>query len=402
MNKKYTDKEKEEYLKYLKELIFKVNYKNQLNSKRNAKLREFIENSVPELSNSFFTIQTKIFWLLNDIHDFPKCQNKHCNHVFNDVNVNPKYGYKKYCSYKCANSCKEKQELTDRNIIKKYGSLENFQKIKGKKYSAIYNRKTKEEKEAIKEKRRQTNRKHFGVDCNFSDPSNKEKSKKTCILKYGVENPSQSKMIQDKIETTKLERHGDRFYTNREQAKKTCLKKFGVEYAIQAKEVREKGKQTNLRKFGVENGGASDLAHKKMAKKYFYDNTIFTSSAELAYYIWLKDNNIKFEYQPKYLEYYDEWHVKHRYYPDFKVEEQLIELKGDHLIDENGKLLFPFKKNLSKKEIDRSQRLFNAKQKCMEDNNVTIIKYSDCKVYYDYIDNKYGKKYLETFRKNNK
>ena len=43
--------------------------------------------------------------------------------------------------------------------------------------------------------------------------------------------------------------------------------------------------------------------------------------------------------------------------------------------------------------------VFKAKQKCMVDNNVVLIKYSDCKKYYDYVESKYGKNFLEQFRK---
>ena len=395
----YTDIEIEEYLKYLKDLIYKVNYKNQLNSKKNVRLREFINDSVPELSDPFFTLQTKIYWLLNDIHEFPKCQNENCHHVFNDVNVVPKYGYQKYCSYKCSNSCEQKKRLTSAHLIKKYGSIEKAYIEISNKASITYNKKTHEEKEQIKERRKQTNLKKFGTECNLLSPNNIRKSRQTNLEKFGTIFPTQAKEIQEKIQNTKLERYNDKHYTNKEKAKKTCLKKYGVEYSIAAKGVREKGEQTNLKRYGVKNGGASDIAHRKMARKYLYDGTTFTSSSELAFYIWLKDHGIKFEYQPKFIEYFDEINEKHRYYPDFKVNGALIELKGDHLIDEHGNLCFPYKKGLSLKEIEKAKMVFKAKQKCMEDNSVIVIKHSDCKKYYDYIKSKYGKNFLEQFRK---
>ena len=164
----YTDIEKEEYLKYLKELIYKVNYKNQLNSKKNVRLREFINDSVPELSDSFFTLQTKIYWLLNDIHEFPKCQNEKCSHIFNDVNVVPKCGYQKYCSYKCANRSILKKELTRTNIDKKYGSFKRYRSLVTEKYKETYRKKTLKENEAIRRKRIKTNLERYNVKCTFS------------------------------------------------------------------------------------------------------------------------------------------------------------------------------------------------------------------------------------------
>ncbi len=401
MKKIYSDEEISSFKDFLKNLVKKRNYKNELNSKKNLILRNFINDFTKEkLNNPFFTIQTKIFWILNDVHEFPKCQNENCNHILNDVNVlNVKTGYQKYCSVDCSNSSKNKKELTKRNIIKKYGSFDSFLKNKSEKLSKTYKLKTDLEKEKIKEKRRKTNINNFGVDCNLNLKSNKDKSKLTLFEKYGVEFPTQSDEIKRKIENTKLKRYNDRFFTNREKSKETCLKKYGFEYAISSKSVRDKAIDTNLKRYGVENGGASEIAHEKIAKKYFYNNLIFSSSSELAYYIWLQDNNIKFEYQPEYIEYFDEFGNKHRYFPDFKVNDKYVELKGDHFLNKDGKLKFPYKKNLSKEQIERIQKIFNAKQKCMEDNHVILIKFSECNKYFDFVKNKYGTKYLENFRK---
>jgi len=61
-----------------------------------------------------------------------------------------------------------------------------------------------------------------------------QKSIKTNLKKYGVENPLQSEEIKNKI-------------------KQTNLKKYGTEWAIGSKIIQNKVKQTNLKKYGVEN-----------------------------------------------------------------------------------------------------------------------------------------------------
>lgn len=61
----------------------------------------------------------------------------------------------------------------------------------------------------------------------------KEKCKQTCLEKYGVENSTQSKEVQDKI-------------------KKTMLANYGVEHISYSKEFKEKTKKTCLEKYGVE------------------------------------------------------------------------------------------------------------------------------------------------------
>lgn len=62
----------------------------------------------------------------------------------------------------------------------------------------------------------------------------RERTKKTCLEKYGVENPMQNEEIQKNLSTVLLE-------------------KYGVEFAGQIREGIEKRKETCLRKYGTEN-----------------------------------------------------------------------------------------------------------------------------------------------------
>lgn len=101
--------------------------------------------------------------------------------------------------------------------------------------------------------------------------NNREKAKKTCLEKYGVENPQQVKEIQKKtidtkhklygekceeitkkIKQTKLERYGDENYNNSIKNKYTCLNKYGVENVFQSDEIRNKIKETLYNHYGVE------------------------------------------------------------------------------------------------------------------------------------------------------
>ena len=68
---------------------------------------------------------------------------------------------------------------------------------------------------------------------------------------------------------------------------------------------------------------------------------------------------------------------KHPYFPDFKVKNKFIEIKGDGL----------FKYML----IENTQE--NAKYKCMLENNVEIMKFEEMKPYIEYIENKTKLKY---------
>ena len=201
--------------------------------------------------------------------------------------------------------------------------------------------------------------------------SNREKAKKTCLDKYGVDNVSKIEAIQEKKEETCLKHFGERYGLKteivKEKMKQTCIERYGVEYASSSKEIQEKRKQTCLKRYGK-------CFHELVRKnKYFYDNIYFDSSWELAYYFYLKFKNIKFTYHPKtFFEYFDSNSKIRKYFPDFLVEEEFIEIKGDYFF-KNGKLINPYTTNLQ--EEVKAENKF----KCMVENNIKILTYKDLK-----------------------
>ncbi len=65
-----------------------------------------------------------------------------------------------------------------------------------------------------------------------------EKTKQTCLLKYGVDNPFKSTIIKNKIKNKKIELYNNINYNNREKANNTCLQKYGVQHPIQNKNIQ--------------------------------------------------------------------------------------------------------------------------------------------------------------------
>ena len=122
----------------------------------------------------------------------------------------------------------------------------------------------------------------------------------------------------------------------------------------------------------------------KCQRKYIYNSVYFDSSYELAYYIWLKDNNIDFEYHNSVIEYKINEET-HYYFPDFKVNNEYIELKGSHLIDENMNLIHP-----------KTKEILKEKTQCLKDNNGKII--VDCSEYINYVKNKYGEHFISSLK----
>ena len=130
--------------------------------------------------------------------------------------------------------------------------------------------------------------------------------------------------------------------------------------------------------------------HIKDFKKrgFIYNKIYFDSSWKIAYYIWLKDNNKKFIYQPDTpIEYIDKDCEIRKHYPDFLVEGKFIEIKGDQFFNELGE---PY--NLYKKEYWSS--LYNSLIK----NNVYIMREKEAFTYVKYVNEKYGKDFLKQYK----
>ena len=50
-------------------------------------LIDWINSVTPMLSDPVYTLATKIYWVLNDIHEFPKCKRDGCNNTLEGKNV---------------------------------------------------------------------------------------------------------------------------------------------------------------------------------------------------------------------------------------------------------------------------------------------------------------------------
>ena len=107
------------------------------------------------------------------------------------------------------------------------------------------------------EKTKSTCLEKYGVENSAQNKEIQDKNKKTCLEKYGVEHPFQCELVKNKIKNVCLEKYGvENAMKNKEikqKAKKTCMEKYGFEYSSQIKENRKKYKITCLEKYGFEN-----------------------------------------------------------------------------------------------------------------------------------------------------
>jgi hypothetical protein len=94
----------------------------------------------------------------------------------------------------------------------------------------------------------------------------REKTIKTCLIKYGVENPYQNEDIKNKIKQTNLEKYGETCYLKTDigkiKSKQTINKKYGVDNVSKSDIIKFKKEETSLKNFGVKYASQNEIIKK--------------------------------------------------------------------------------------------------------------------------------------------
>lgn len=249
------------------------------------------------------------------------------------------------------------------------------------KYGTEYSHQNKD----VIEKMKRTNVERFGTECTFQSDIIKEKIKKTNLEKYGKTSYTKTPEYLEKSKETCQNKYGKDFYTQTDEyvrkEKATNQRNYGVDFPSQRSDVQERVRQTFIEHYGTDN-----YSHQA---RYEYDSIKFDSSWELYFYIYHKSLGHKVIREPCSFDYVFDGKV-HKYFPDFQVDDDLYEIKGDQFFLENGKMINPF---------DRSQDdLFEAKHQCGIENNVNYIRNYDMLKIIKYVDDKYTKDYVGLFK----
>lgn len=119
----------------------------------------------------------------------------------------------------------------------------------------------------------------YGTDNYFITEEYKQKSRQTCLKKYGVEHIGQAKEVKDKIKKKTDKNREERLVrqkANKKDYKDLCLEKYGVEHYQQSKVFKQKSRQTCFEKYGVEHYAQTEEWKQKtkntLNKKYGVDN----------------------------------------------------------------------------------------------------------------------------------
>lgn len=273
----------------------------------------------------------------------------------------PRYGICKKC--KCSFTSKNRIVTEEQKTLQKEKSLQ------------AWSSKSEEEKKNIIEKRKVS----LKQTC-----SNRTKEEKEKIGKH-ISEVQQSFSGEKKAEISEKKRVAQsRYWSNLDEKSRESL--------------RTKNKESHLtesylnRRLEIQKSRTKEYWRELRSKShhdYLYEGLNFDSSWELAVWIYAKDHNLGIEREPVMLEYEVNGKVK-KYFPDFRLNGALIEVKGDHFF-KNGKMICPFNESLND--------VYEAKHQCGLKNKVKFWSSEEMKPILEYIENRYTKDYLELFKK---
>jgi len=183
------------------------------------------------------------------------------------VNSGRKIISKDCCSAKKCIVSKRKES----NIIK-YGVSNPSQnkEIKKKQEETLFKRhgvKVPAKSEIIKNKMIQTNISKYGNASSLHGKENKIKTIETWNKKYGCDHPFSAPVIREKINKSMEEKYGKHYTQTKdylEKTKKTCIERYGKEHHSQSESTKIKRRKTNQKKYGFEYPSQNDKILKKI------------------------------------------------------------------------------------------------------------------------------------------
>lgn len=313
------------------------------------------------------SIVERLHCLEHNLTNIPICKNSKCN---NEVKWDKSRRiFMPYCSDKCASTDPEFWKRVRNTSMERYGteSPNQSQIVKDRKVCTCVN--------------------HFGVENPSQAIEVKDKKANTYVERLGVDNPAKSSIVQDKMKETNIRIRGveNPFQSVevREKAYQKMEDLYGVRHALQSVVFKKKVVETNNQRFGHDYYTQTEEYHKKAHKPYTnpkYPDMTFGSSWEFLVYDLLIEKHIEFQYQPSISFEYEYDGRIHTYHPDFKVGDNIYEVKGEQFFrinDSTGheEMFCPYRyPEWSDEYYNWMCGKYEAKHQCMRANNVIIIR----------------------------
>lgn len=406
----YTPEKVESYTQEVKDICAKYKSYGMI-FKKKSYLKDFVEwKTSTHLSDPFYTFRTKLYWIVHDLTDFPRC--KECGKPLEHKNIDSVS--RGYCDY-CSNSCSQKSEETQ-NKIHSAKHLEtpvipqniheiiipNISKVSNEELAkVIWNIKrntarglaqylTNHAKPIYDEV---VNRTSFLLNCDQNRNSVPILARLYCISNHLTCHPTCQCPDCDKptLWNSKTMKFNPYCCDScrakapmwRKQVEETCIRKYNASNPSRSPIVRMKYRNTCNIKYGTDNYAKTYEYHKKKKHKFHsekYPELTFDSKWEVKVYEFCRNNNIPIEYSPSISYDYEYDGKTWTYHPDFLINGNIYEVKGDNFFrinEETGKeeMFNPYREqDWSDEQYDWSCGKFEAKHQCMLKNNVTILR----------------------------
>ena len=354
-----------------------------------ASIREWITEQTPLLNDTFFSTSTKVYWIFSGLTKFPQCAE--CGKDLDKYNATAFSGYaQRFCSVSCAIKHAhpaDKRKLSEYQLKKKdldemlstmpiidqlHYIVDNFEDT----YPSII-----------------SHRKHLAdfVKRKTSPMLDNEVYKMSTKLFWIFHDITSWDDARVRCKTC----NKPLMFKNSPSIKANTFPEFcNSSCAMNNATIINKIVNTSLKNAGCRWAGVSPDAIRKARTAYKYDNMNFRSSWELALYIFYRDSGMNVIYCPNiHFTYYDSNGNEHTYFPDFQIDDKLIEVKGDHFVKSDGKFQNPFDHELDD--------IYEAKHQCMLKNGVIMFKGSEIKKCLEYVSATYGEDYLKSFKAQN-
>ena len=239
-----------------------------------------------KLKSDVYTDLTRIYWALNDVDDFPKCQL--CGRCVENTNVkrlSVGYGDMVYCCPE--HMAKLRYMRMQKANIEKYGAPNPFQ--------------------FAKDKIAETNIAKYGNVCPVNNSDVKHKARESCIKKYGCENYQSTDEFKRRLKNTAMEKYGIPCTlmadSVKEKTKKTCLERYGNEDPRKSKALIEKKKAALIEKYGEDYkqilwGNRGNQGQNRRAYRFMLNSTIVKPCFSEDEYVDARKNGISdFEFE---------------------------------------------------------------------------------------------------------
>jgi len=240
-----------------------------------------------------------------------------------------------------------------------------------------------------------------------------EKSKQTCLNKYGVDNPMKSEIIKEKIIKNNIDKYNKKWYFQtdefkekviknnidkynkkwyfqtdefKDKSKNTIKNKYNVDHISKNENIKKKNKQTCLNKYGVNNPMKSEIIKEKII------NNNLNKIGYKHHMIYKKENKLlKYFFNKQSYNYYNE-KINNNYKliniidnnliikckrccKNFKIQKQLFYLRNKKNIEICTNCNPTYCKNISQLEIELQNYIKSIYNKEILFNNKIIYPY---------------------------